>query len=73
MATRTTTNQISFRYRASDSTTGITRETAQRLAQPLGVDETQAIHRALHDLAISLFSRFLMMTLRSFTVRRPSF
>jgi hypothetical protein len=58
MATRTTTNQISFHYRATDSTTGITRETAQRLAQQLGVDETQAIHRALHDLAIKILPQY---------------
>jgi phosphoenolpyruvate carboxylase len=58
MATRTTTNQISFRYRATDSTTGIARETAQRLAQQLGVDETQAIHRAFHDLAIKILPQY---------------
>jgi phosphoenolpyruvate carboxylase len=58
MATRTITNQISFRYRVTDSTTGITRETAQRLAQQLGVDETQAIHRALHDLAIKILPQY---------------
>jgi hypothetical protein len=58
MATRTTTSQISFRYRSKDSDTGITRETAQRLVQQLGVDETQAIHRALHDLAIKILPQY---------------
>jgi len=33
---------------AVDSATGVTRDTAKRLAQRLGVDETQAIHLALH-------------------------
>ena len=51
MSTRTTTNQIAFRYRPVDSATGVTRDTAKRLASHLGVDETQAIHYALHELA----------------------
>ncbi len=58
MTTRTTANQIAFRYRATDSATGITRETAKRLAEQLGVDETQAIHRALHDLAVKLLPQY---------------
>lgn len=47
--------QIAFRYRAQDSATGVTRTTAKRLADVLGVDETQVIHLALHELA----NRFL--------------
>ncbi|MBU3581011.1 hypothetical protein ICN19_03150 [Polynucleobacter sp. AP-Capit-er-40B-B4] len=43
--------QIAFRYRAQDSATGVTRSTAKRLAETLGVDETQVIHLALHELA----------------------
>jgi hypothetical protein len=58
MATRTMSNQIAFRYRTTDSATGITRETAKRLAEQLGVDETQAIHRALHDLAVKLLPQY---------------
>jgi hypothetical protein len=58
MNARTTTNQIAFRYRTTDSATGITRETAKRLAAQLGVDETQAIHRALHDLAVKLLPQY---------------
>lgn len=54
MPTRTTANQIAFRYRTVDSATGVTRETAKHLAEFLGVDETQAIHRALRELAIKL-------------------
>ena len=40
--------QIAFRYRSQDSATGVTRTTAKRLAEVLGVDETQVIHLALH-------------------------
>ena len=47
--------QIAFRYRAQDSATGVTRITTKRLADVLGVDETQVIHLALHELA----TRFL--------------
>ena len=58
MTVRAMTNQIAFRYRSVDSSTGITRETAKRLAEQLGVDETQAIHRALHDLAVRLLPQY---------------
>jgi hypothetical protein len=43
-------HQIAFRYREADGPTGVTRETTQRLARALGVDETQAIHMALREL-----------------------
>lgn len=58
MPARTTVNQIAFRYRTIDSATGITRETAKRLAEYLGVDETQAIHQALHELAIKVLPQY---------------
>jgi hypothetical protein len=58
MATRSPANQIAFRYRAADSTTGVTRDTAKRLAECLGVDETQAIHLALHDMAVRLLPQY---------------
>jgi len=48
-------SQIAFRYRPQDSATGVSRATAKRLADVLGVDETQVIHLALHELA----TRFL--------------
>lgn len=35
MATRTSAQQIAFRYRAADSSSGVTRDTAKRLAQRL--------------------------------------
>ena len=58
MATRSTIEQIAFRYRPADSATGVTRDTAKRLAQRLGVDETQAIHLALHDMAVKLLPQY---------------
>jgi hypothetical protein len=58
MPARTTTKQIAFRYRSIDSATGVTRETAKKLAERLGVDETQAIHHALHELAVKLLPQY---------------
>ena len=58
MATRSSIDQIAFRYRAADSSTGVTRDTARRLAERLGVDETQAIHLALRDMAIKLLPQY---------------
>lgn len=58
MPARNTANQIAFRYRSVDSATGVTRETAKRLAEHLGVDETQAIHRALHELAMRVLPQY---------------
>lgn len=58
MPVHTVANQIAFRYRAVDSATGVTRDTAKRLAQQLGVDETQAIHRALHELAVKVLPQY---------------
>lgn len=55
----TTTNaQIAFRYRPQDSATGVTRATAKRLAEALGVDETQVIHLALHELAARVLPQY---------------
>ena len=58
MTARTATDQIAFRYRPLDSATGVTRETAKRLAERLGVDETQAIHFALHEMAVKLLPQY---------------
>ena len=58
MAARSTADQIAFRYRAADTTTGITRDTAKRLAERLGVGETQAIHLALHELAVKVLPQY---------------
>lgn len=53
-----TSAQIAFRYRPQDSATGITRTTAKRLAAVLGVDETQVIHLALHELATKFLPQY---------------
>ena len=58
MTSRSNADQIAFRYRPADSTTGVTRDTAKRLAARLGVDETQAIHLALRDMAIKLLPQY---------------
>ena len=58
MPTRSTANQIPFRFRLTDSATGVTRETAKRLAEYLGVDETQAIHQALRELAVRTLPKY---------------
>jgi len=58
MPARSTANQIAFRYRTVDSSTGVTRETAKHLAEFLGVDETQVIHQALHELAIKVLPQY---------------
>ncbi len=54
----TPNSQIAFRYRAQDSATGVSRETAKRLAEALGVDETQAIHLALHEMAAKYLPQY---------------
>jgi len=58
MPTKSLSLQIPFRYRNFDSPTGVTRETAKRLAERLGVDETQAIHFALHQLAVKILPQY---------------
>jgi hypothetical protein len=52
--TRLSSKQIAFRYRTTDSANSVTRETAKRLAERLGVNETQVIHYALRELAVKL-------------------
>jgi hypothetical protein len=58
MAARPSVDQIAFRYHAIDSPTGITRNTARRLAERLGVDEAQAIHLALRAMAVRLLPQY---------------
>ena len=58
MATRSSAHQISLRCRPTDGTTGVTRDTAKRLRERLGVHETQAIRLALHAMAVKLLPRY---------------
>ena len=58
MPTKNSNTQIAFRYRPVDSATGVTRKTAKRLAEHLGVDETQVIHRALRELAVRVLPQY---------------
>ncbi|MBB3121490.1 hypothetical protein [Pseudoduganella violacea] len=51
MSKREKDDEIAFQYHRVDSATGISRETAQRLAKHLGMSETQIIHHALYELA----------------------
>lgn len=50
--------KITFRYRQTDSATGLTRTTTKRLADVLGIDETQVIHLALHELATKFLPQY---------------
>jgi hypothetical protein len=58
MAARNPKIQIAFRYRTVDSVSGVTRKTVKRLAKHLGVDETQAIHQALRELAAKVLPQY---------------
>jgi hypothetical protein len=58
MAARNPKIQIVFRYPAVDSVSGVTRKTVKRLAKHLGVDETQAIHQALREIAAKVLPQY---------------
>ena len=53
-----TGTQIAFRYRTVDSPAGVTRKTAKRVAAQLGVDETQALHMAMYQLAVKVLPQY---------------
>jgi hypothetical protein len=55
---RSTANQIVFLYCEADSAAGVTRATARRLAEYFGIDETQAIHHALRELAVRVLPQY---------------
>jgi hypothetical protein len=58
MTNRNAADSITLRLPAADSATGIGRETLERLAQRLGVDETQAIHLAMREMAGRMLPHF---------------
>lgn len=47
-----------LRYRDRDTAYGVTRKTATRLAQTLGLSETQVVHVALASLARQTLPRY---------------
>ena len=49
---------ILLRYRDKDSAFGVTRETTTRIAQTLGLSETQVVHVALANLARQTLPRY---------------
>ncbi len=55
---KTATSQIVFRYRQQDCTTGVTRTTTKRLADVMGLNETQVIHLALLELETKFLPQY---------------
>ena len=53
------TSRILLRYRDTDSDYGVSRATTTRLAQTLGLSETQVIHVALAKLARQALPQWL--------------
>ena len=49
---------ILLRYREQDTAYGVTRETTSKLAETLGVSETQVVHIALANLARQTLPRY---------------
>lgn len=47
-----------FRYKAENSPSGVTRQTAQEMAKRLGLKETAMIHFALRSLCRQLFPAY---------------
>jgi len=58
VTTKRASDQIAFRYRPVDSALGVTRVTTRRLADALGVDETQTIHLALREMATRVLPQY---------------
>lgn len=52
------TGRLLFRYRRSDTIASVSRKTTARVAQTLGLTETQTIHLALARLAQETLPRY---------------
>ena len=59
-AGRKVTPAVLLRYRDTDTAFGVTRETAAKLVQHLGLSETQVIHVALAHFAAQTLPRYEM-------------
>ena len=55
---QSTTSGILLRYRDKDTAYGVTRKTTSRLADALGLSETQVVHVALANLARQTLPRY---------------
>ncbi len=53
-----TASGVLLRYRDRDTAYGVTRKTTTRLAQALGLSETQVVHVALANLARQTLPRY---------------
>ena len=53
-----TADGILLRYRDQDTPYGVTRDTATRMAEALGLSETQVVHVALANLAKQTLPRY---------------
>jgi len=53
-----TSSGLLLRYRDRDTDYGVTRKTASKLAQTLGLSETQVVHVALASLARQTLPRY---------------
>ncbi len=60
VAARKAKDAVLLRYRDTDTAFGVTRETAARLVQHLGLSETQVIHVALAHFAAQTLPRYEM-------------
>jgi hypothetical protein len=55
---KSTSNGILLRYRDQDTPYGVTRQTTSRIAEALGLSETQVVHVALANLARQTLPRY---------------
>jgi hypothetical protein len=58
MSSTRATGKLLLRFRSSDNRLGVTRATVSRLAEELGLNETQVIHYALKRLATDVLPTY---------------